>query len=61
MYILRYSGVGVLTFHVKTRISRIVQFCCASYVITSQGKMADAMGFSVECAERPLQANSILL
>ncbi len=32
----------------------------ASFVITSQGKMADAMSFSVEWAERLLQVHSIL-
>jgi hypothetical protein len=32
----------------------------ASYVIASQGEMADAMGFSVRWAQRPLQAHSIL-
>jgi hypothetical protein len=32
----------------------------AKNVIASQGKMADAMGFSVERAERPRQAHSSL-
>jgi hypothetical protein len=31
-----------------------------SFVIASQGKMEDAVGFLVECADLPRQAHSIL-